>query len=331
MPINRRPSEQLPRDDSGLNSPQTLMNPTNLPRTSAENHGPGSQANAATSDTFMPHGVLRIHPTALVSPRARLGAGVVIGPFCVIEDDVEIGAGTVVGPHVTILPFTTLGIACRLHSGAVLGDLPQDQAYQEGQSGVRIGDRCVIREHVTIHRGTRSGTVTEVGEGCLLMACSHVGHNTILGRRVTLANGALLAGYTDIGDQAFISGNCLVHQFARVGTLAMMSGGSATQMDVPPFCITRTLTANTVIGLNVVGLRRAGICAVERRVLKQAFDMIYRSGRGVLEAAEAIEQLPQTDAIRALCRFLRTSHRGICKFFRSEMAPIDAESDSLAA
>jgi UDP-N-acetylglucosamine acyltransferase len=285
-------------------------------------------AECASSDHPGPP---QVHPTALVSPRARLGGGVVIGPFCVIEDDVEIGAGTILGPHTTILRYTSLGRDCRVHSGAVLGDLPQDQAYQGAESRVEIGDFCVIREGVTIHRGTKEGSVTTVGEGSLLMACSHVGHNSRVGRRVTLANGALLAGYTEIGDQAFISGNCLVHQFSRVGRLAMMSGGSATQMDVPPYCITQTLTANRVVNLNVIGLRRAGISSAERLALKRAFDLLYRSGLGTNQAVAAIEQQLEGETVRELCRFIRTSQRGICKLFRNSRKPEQDDSDAAAA
>jgi UDP-N-acetylglucosamine acyltransferase len=287
-----------------------------------------AEAESASAEVLAPP---RIHPTAVISPGARLGKGVVIGPFSVIDDDVEIGTGTILGPHATILRFTTLGRNCRIHSGAVLGDLPQDQAYSGAESRVEIADSCVIREGVTIHRGTRPGSVTSVGEGSLLMACSHVGHNSRVGRRVTLANGALLAGYSEIGDQAFISGNCLVHQFSRVGRLAMMSGGSATQMDVPPYCITQSLTANRVVNLNVIGLRRAGIASAERLALKRAFDLLYRSGLGTTEAVTAIENQLEGDAIRELCRFIRASQRGICKFFRDSGKANQDDAEPVAA
>jgi UDP-N-acetylglucosamine acyltransferase len=287
-----------------------------------------ADTGTASPEVFGPP---RVHATAVVSPRARLGTGVVIGPFCVIEEDVEIGAGTILGPHVTVLRFTVLGHNCRVHSGAVLGDLPQDQAYEGAESRVEIADSCVIREGVTIHRGTKPGSATAVGEGSLLMACSHVGHNSRVGRRVTLANGALLAGYTEIGDQAFISGNCLVHQFSRVGRLAMMSGGSATQMDVPPFCITQSLTANRVVSLNVIGLQRAGVSPAERQVLKRAFDLLYRSGLGTTEAVASIEAQLEGEAVRELCRFLRTSQRGICKLFRDTRKADQDGGESVAA
>jgi len=263
-----------------------------------------------------------------VSASARLGAGVSIGPFGVIENDVEIGDGCILGPHVTILSGTTLGKECRVHAGAVLGDLPQDQAFRDAVTFVHIGDRSVIRECATVHRGTKPGTITAIGDDCLLMACSHVGHNARLGNRVTLANGALLGGYAEVGDRAFISANCLVHQFTRIGTLAMMAGGSATQMDVPPFCITRSVTSNMVIGLNVVGLRRAGFSADDRNALKRAFDILYRSGLSVSSAIAAIEEQIDTPPARELCSFLRDSKRGICKFFRELRKPGDEGLDA---
>jgi UDP-N-acetylglucosamine acyltransferase len=272
-----------------------------------------------------------IHSTTVISPKARLGSGVSIGPYSVVEDDVELGDGCILGPHVTVLPFTTLGAGCRVHSGAVLGDLPQDQRYGGAVSYVHIGANCVVREGVTVHRGTEPESLTIVGDDCLLMAYSHVGHNARIGRNVTLANGALLAGYAQIGDHAFLSGHCMVHQHTRVGTLAMMSGGSAVQMDVPPFCITRSLTTNLVVFLNVVGLRRIGMPADERRELRRAFDLLYRSGLSVSAAAEAIESEVDTPSSHELSRFLRSSKRGICKFFRDEPRRDGEQEDALAA
>jgi UDP-N-acetylglucosamine acyltransferase len=218
-----------------------------------------------------------------------------------------------------------------VHSAAVLGDLPQDQRYRDAVSRVRIGAGCVIREGVTVHRGTEPDSATVVGDGSLLMANSHVGHNACVGRNATLANGTLLGGYSEIGDYAFLSGNCLVHQFTRVGMLAMMSGGSAAQMDVPPFCMTRSLATNAVVCLNVVGLKRSGMPAHERAALKRAFDVLYRSGLSVSAAIESIEREIDTPSSRELCRFLRTSKRGICKFFRDEPRRDEAGEDSLAA
>jgi UDP-N-acetylglucosamine acyltransferase len=260
---------------------------------------------------------MAIHPTAIIESPAGLGQHISVGPFSYIGPHVTLGDGCVIGPHVTILPYTTLGAGCRVHAGAVIGDLPQDLAFDESTiSYVRVGPNCVLREGVTIHRGTRPNSVTQVGEGCLLMANSHLAHNVIVGNQVILANGALVAGYGEIGDRAFISGNCLIHQFARVGRLAMMAGGSAIQKDLPPFCITRSSTSNTLIGLNVIGLRRAGVSPSERQQLKQALRLLYLSGLSTPDAIAKLEQELPSPLVQELCGFVRQSQRGICKFFR---------------
>lgn len=259
---------------------------------------------------------MAIHPTAVIEDGAELGADVTVGAFCYVDRDVKIGDRCILGPHVTILRHTTLGPGCRVHSGAVLGDFPQDFAFRDAESYVRIGANCMIREGVTVHRGTQAGTVTEVGDGCLLMAQSHLAHNVKLGNQVVVANGALLAGYVEVGDRAFISGNCLVHQFTRIGRLAMMSGASAVQKDVLPFCMTRSVSPNTIMGLNVVGLRRAGFTAEDRRVLKQALMVIYNAG---LNSSQAIAKLTEefdSELVQEWCQFIQASKRGLCKFFR---------------
>lgn len=257
-----------------------------------------------------------IHSTAVVEPGAQLGKDVTIGAFAYIDEKVQIGDGCTIGPHATILRYTELGIGCRVHAGAVLGDVPQDYAYQGSKSFVKIGAHSVLREGVTIHRGSKPETCTEVGQNCLLMAFSHVAHNAKIGSYVTIANGALLAGYVAVDDKAFISGNCLVHQFTRVGRLAMMSGGSASQKDIPPFCITRSMSSNTVMGLNIVGLKRAGIEAEERLILKRAFKVLYQSNLTVSEAVAHLEQETTSALVMELCQFIKLSERGICKFIR---------------
>jgi UDP-N-acetylglucosamine acyltransferase len=268
---------------------------------------------------------MSIHPTAVIAPTVQLGQGVAIGPFACIEDDVVVGDGCVIGPHVCLMRFTRLGANCRIHAGAVLGDLPQDRNFTGSESCVEIGAGCVIREGATVHRGTQAGSVTRVGDHCMLMAYSHLAHNVTLGHQVVVCNNALLAGHVQVGDQAFISGNCLVHQFTRIGRLAMLSGGSGVQMDVPPFCITRSLFSNTVMNLNVVGLRRAGLSAQERRLLQCAFDILYGAGLPVSRALERLEQEFDSPHVHELCEFVRTSKRGICKFIR------DAEGEAADA
>ena len=257
---------------------------------------------------------MNIHPTAIVNPKAELGANVTIGPFCVIDADVKIDANTSIGPHVTILPFTSIGAGCSIHANAVLGDLPQDTAFKDTVSYVRIGANCTIREGVTIHRGTKPETETVAGEGCYLMANSHLAHNVKLGDYVVLVNGALLAGYVEVGDRAFISGNCLIHQFTRIGKLAILAGGSAFTKDVPPFCKTKGLVFNAVAGLNVIGLKRAGFGAPDRLAIKRAFHTLYQSGLNVSQATVQIRAESPTKAVLEFCEFVEQSKRGICRF-----------------
>lgn len=255
-----------------------------------------------------------IHPTAIVHAGAQIGNNVTIGPYAVIDDKVRIGDGTVIGPHVTLCRFTTIGEACSIHANAVLGDWPQDVAFKpEEESYLRIGSNCRIREGVTIHRGTKPGTATEVGDHCFLMVNSHLGHNVKLGASVIMANGALLGGYVDVGDGVFISGNCLVHQFTRIGKLAILAGGTAVNKDVPPFCKTRGLAPNTVVGLNVIGLKRAGIGPEDRLAIKRAFDILYRSGLNVSQAIERIRKESPAGLVQEFCAFIEASQRGICR------------------
>jgi len=264
-----------------------------------------------------------IHPTAIIEPGAIIGPGVEIGPFCYIAATVAIGANTVLGPHVTVLGDTTIGCQCQIHSGAVIGDLPQDFSYKGGHSYVIIGDHCQIREGVTIHRGTAAESKTQVGDHCLLMANSHLAHNVILGHHVTLANNALLAGYVQVCDRAFISGNCLVHQFTRIGRLAMLSGGTAIQKDVPPFCMTRSLSTNTVMGLNTVGLRRAGFTLAERQILKQALHRLYNPKLTTTQALAQLKEEFTNPLVEELCDFVAQSQRGICRFIRRDISELD--------
>jgi UDP-N-acetylglucosamine acyltransferase len=260
---------------------------------------------------------MAIHPTSIIEPGAKIGADVSIGPFCYIQNDVEVGDGCILDARVTLLSYTKIGKNCHLHGNVIVGDLPQDVAFKNEPSYVSIGDNCTLREGVTIHRGTMPGTTTNVGNDCLLMAYSHLAHNVQVGNRVIIANGALLAGYVEVGDRAFISGNCLIHQFARVGKLVMMSGGSAVHKDIPPFCMTRTMSINKVMGLNIVGLRRAGFTAEERLILKRAFKVLYQSGLLINEATEKLMAESDAPLVRELCDFIRNSKRGVCGYIRS--------------
>lgn len=255
---------------------------------------------------------MSIHPQAHIDPRAELGPEVVVGPGAVIEAGAIVGAACQIGPQAVIRSGTTLGPRCRIFPCAVIGDDPQDFAYDGAPSRVEIGADTVLREGVTVHRGTKPDTVTRIGDRCYLMANSHVAHNGTLGNDVILANNVLLGGYVTIGDRAFLSGNCVVHQFCTVGRLAMMSGLSGLSKDCPPFCVVPDLTSNRVVALNTVGLRRAGLSAEERTELKRAFHMLYKEGLSVTQAIEAMQTAFPTGPAAELWQFAAQSKRGIC-------------------
>ena len=258
-----------------------------------------------------------IHPSAVVEDGASLAADVIIGPFCYVQDGAQIAEGCRLDARVTVYGSVTLAADCRLHAGVVLGDTPQDLAFDPlHPSRVEIGEACVLREGVTVHRGTKPDSVTRLGKSCYLMANSHVAHNCELGNNVILANGVLLAGYVSIGSGAFLSGNSAVHQFVRVGRLAMMAGLSAISQDLPPFCTTRFTTTNTVAGINSVGLRRAGIDADGRQAIKAAFRTLYRENLGLADALAQVRSVEMDPRVAELIDFVATSERGICGISR---------------
>jgi UDP-N-acetylglucosamine acyltransferase len=251
-----------------------------------------------------------IHPTAVVHKKAKLGANVRVGPYAVIDEHVTMGPECVVGPHAYVTGHTTMGARNHIFSGAIIGEAPQDFKYKDEPTKLRIGDDNVFREHVTIHRSNTTREDTVLGSRNFLMAHSHVGHNTVLGNDIIIANGALLAGHVTVADRVFISGNCLVHQFVRVGTLSMMQGGAGVSMDIPPF--TLATGVNGICGLNVVGLRRAGFSAETRRELKRLYLILFRGGRKLREAVEEAREEFKSDADRVLLDFVAATRRGIC-------------------
>lgn len=252
-----------------------------------------------------------IHPTAIINPKAQVHESVQVGPYAVIDADVELGADCIVGPHVYITGKTRIGSGNRFFAGCVIGEAPQDLKYSGALTGVRIGDRNVFREHVTVHRSTKPEEDTIIGSDNFLMANAHVAHNCRLHNSVIMANGALLGGHAEIFDRAFISGNCLVHQFTRVGTLAMMQGGSAASKDVPPFTIAHHV--NTLAGLNVVGMRRAGINSADRLELKKLYHLLYRAPEhGFRHALAATQSKFSSGVAQQVFEFLSGAKRGIC-------------------
>jgi UDP-N-acetylglucosamine acyltransferase len=251
-----------------------------------------------------------IHPTAIIHPKAKLDPTVRVGPYAVIDADVELGPHCLVGPHVYLAGCTRAGAHNRFHAGCVIGDAPQDLKYADEPTGLRIGDHNVFREHVTVHRSNKASEVTVIGSHNFLMAHSHVAHNCTLGDRVILANGALLGGHVTVQDRAFISGNCLVHQFVRVGTLALMQGGAGISKDLPPFTVAQGV--NGLCGLNIIGLRRAGFSAGDRLELKQLYHFLFREGRTLRDALAKAENRFVTAAARTLLEFVTASQRGVC-------------------
>lgn len=254
---------------------------------------------------------MTIHPTAIIDPKAEIDAEVEIGPYVIIAGPVRIGRGTRIMAHAYVTGHTQIGAHNEIHPGAVLGDTPQDTAYKDQESYLKIGDHNIVREHVQIHRGTVAKSATIVGDHNFLMANSHIGHNCKLGDHNVLANGALLGGYVEMGSHVFISGNCVVHQFVRVSDYALMRGLSGTSRDVPPFAIVDW--QHTVRGVNVVGLKRAGFDEQRIREIRQAFRVLFRKGRNLSVAMKEIESPGKVSPdILTLLDFIRSSKRGVC-------------------
>ncbi|MBM4260230.1 MAG: acyl-ACP--UDP-N-acetylglucosamine O-acyltransferase [Deltaproteobacteria bacterium] len=254
---------------------------------------------------------MSIHPTAVIDPRAQIEASTEIGPYVVIDGPVKIGARTRVLAHAVLTGWTDIGADNEIHPGAVLGGAPQDKAYKNEESYLKIGERNIIREHVQIHRGTKPGSSTTIGNDNYLMAMSHVGHNCQLGNQIVMANGALLGGYVEVGNGVFISGNCAVHQFVRIGEYALMRGLSGTSRDVPPFSIIEL--QHTVRGVNVIGLKRAGFSEARIRAIRNAYKVLFRSGSNLALAVQQMEKEAgaSTDVL-ALLEFIKASKRGVC-------------------
>ncbi|MEN9207763.1 MAG: acyl-ACP--UDP-N-acetylglucosamine O-acyltransferase [Gloeomargarita sp. SZTDM-1c_bins_89] len=251
-----------------------------------------------------------IHATAVVHPKAELDATVQVGPYAVIGEQVRIGPGTVVGAHVVIDGDTVIGAYNRIFPGASIGLEPQDLKYTGAPSRVRIGDHNLIREYVTINRATGEGEETVIGNHNLLMAYVHVAHNCVLENGIVIANGVSLAGHVHIESRATIGGVLGVHQFVRIGRLAMVGGMSRVDRDVPPYMLVEGHPAR-VRSLNRVGLQRAGLAQGEEgQALKQAFRVLYRSGLTLNQALEQLQPLTdQYETLRHLHQFLVESQQ----------------------
>ncbi len=255
-----------------------------------------------------------IHPTATIHAKAQLDPSVTVGPYAVIDEQVSVGAGCWMGPYVHLTGRTAIGANNRFHAGCVIGEAPQDLKYKGEATRLSIGENNVFREHVTVHRSNKLSEETVIGSKNFLMAHSHVGHNARVGNQVILANGALLGGHVEIGDRAFISGNCLVHPFVRVGTLALMQGGSAVSKDLPPYTV--AWGVNCICGLNTVGLRRAGLTNEQRLELNKLYHTLFRSGANLTTSLQIAVTKFKSDWARVMIDFIVANKRGVCTHLR---------------
>jgi UDP-N-acetylglucosamine acyltransferase len=253
-----------------------------------------------------------IAPTARIHPDARIGPQTVVGEYCVIESDVVIGACCRLEPYVYVKRWTTLGDRNEISAGTALGTDPFDKAFTGERSYLRIGHGNKIREHWTISRGTKPESATEIGDDNYVMSSGHIAHNCKVGNQVVLASCALLAGYVEVEDQAFISGGVAVHQFSKIGRLAMIAGSTRVNSDAPPFFLYADYNI-VPKGLNLVGLRRAGFTHADIAALKTAYKLLYRLGLKLEEALRRIETEVPTEHTLHLVRFVRSSKRGICR------------------
>ena len=254
----------------------------------------------------------KIHPTAIVDPAARVGVDVEIGPFSIVGPQATIGENTIVQSHVVIEGEVQIGTGNFIGHGAIVGPPPQDVSFSlERKTKVEIGNNNNIREYCTIHRGSAEGSATKIGDKNFLMAGAHIGHNCEIGNNVIIANNCLLAGYVRVDDSAFLGGGSTFHQFMHIGRLVMVQGSSAFGKDLPPFVI--AAERNSVFGVNVVGLRRAGFNAKDRDEIKAAFKLIYLSGLNLGQALEKAATMNFAAPAREFLDFVANAKkRGIC-------------------
>lgn len=255
---------------------------------------------------------VKIHPTAIVDPNAKIGANVEIGPFSVIGPHVTIGENTIVQSQIVIEGEVTIGTGNFIGHGAIIGAPPQDVSFSpERKTRVEIGKDNIVREYCTIHRGSPDGSATKIGDKNFLMAGAHIGHNCVVGNNVIIANNCLLAGHVRVDDSAFLGGGSTFHQYMHIGRLVMVQGSSAFGKDLPPFVI--AAERNSVFGLNIVGLRRAGFSEKDRHEIKSAFKLVYLSGLNISQALKKAASMKFGAPAREFLEFVANAKtRGIC-------------------
>jgi UDP-N-acetylglucosamine acyltransferase len=256
-----------------------------------------------------------IHPTAIIDPKAEIGEGVEIGPYSVIEKGVSIGEGTRIGSHVVIREGTHIGKRCQFLQFASIGEAPQAIFYRGEKTSLYIGDQNIVREFVTLHRGTtKGGGKTVIGNDNFFMAYAHVAHDCQIGNQVVLVNGATFGGHSIIEDHAIVSGLSAVHHFCRIGTHAFVSGLTGVTLDIPPYTLAAGDRAK-LFGLNTVGLKRANFSEETMKALKKAYRIIFRSGLTLEKAMKKVkeDEISKTPEVQYLLQFIQHSKRGISR------------------
>ena len=252
-----------------------------------------------------------IHPTAVIHASARLDATVEVGPYAVIGEDTVLGPSVSIGPH-AVVEYAEIGEGCRIHAGAFVGTAPQDLSYAGEKTRLVLGSRCIVREGVTLNRGTVASGVTRIGARCYFMGYSHVGHDCVIGDEVILANSVALGGHCEVGDWAFLGGMVGVHQFVRVGKLAMIGGGAMVALDIPPFTLSSGDRAR-LSGLNVVGLKRRAYHLDVIQDLKKVYRQIFDPSRPLRNQLDSLKEEQHSPAAQEFIFFVAQSARGVCR------------------
>ncbi len=254
-----------------------------------------------------------IHPTAIIEPSVQLGEDVKIGPYVIIKDKVVLGQGSEVAPFAILEGYTTLGEKCKVFQGASVGAVPQDLKFKGEETYLKIGDNCTIREYATIHRGTTSSFETVIGNNVLLMAYTHIAHDCKIGNNVVIANSTELSGHVEIHDNAILGGKCGIQQFVRIGKYSFIGGSTMLRQDVPPFSRVSDFEAKWY-GLNIIGLERNGFSKEQISNLKNAYNILFRSGLTVNVAVEKIKNTYLDDLnIKYLINFIENSKKGLTR------------------
>ncbi|OPZ99632.1 MAG: Acyl-(acyl-carrier-protein)--UDP-N-acetylglucosamine O-acyltransferase [Bacteroidetes bacterium ADurb.Bin408] len=258
-----------------------------------------------------------IHSLSYIHPQTKLAKNVIIEPFVTIDKNVEIGEGTWIGPHVTIMEGARIGKNCKIFPGAVISAIPQDLKFNGEESYVIIGDNVIIREYVTINRGTKANINTVIGDNTLVMAYAHVAHDCIIGKNCILANAAALAGHIKVDNYAIIGGLSAVHQFVNIGAHSMISGGSLVRKDVPPYT-KGAREPMSFVGINSIGLRRRGFSSEKINEIQDIYRIIFLKGYNISKAVSIVEaEMPATPERDEILNFINNSSRGIMKGYNS--------------